>query len=435
MLKKISCCLIWMILNISFLPMGEAKEIVIERIQVLSINSSINPATEDYIKNEYKKFTSTDLVVIKLNTPGGLVSVTKEIITTIGNSDALTAVWVNPEGASATSAGAIISSASHFLFMSPGTNIGAATPIGMGSDIDQKDARSKAINDLVALVKSLSQARDRNSAPFEKMISDAQSFTDGEAIAARIVDAKVSSINEILEYIKDRSIRIKGESISVKLVENYNVVEKPMTTGQIILNILANPSTAYILFLIGAALIYFELQSPGGLIAGAIGTLFLVLAGIAFQVLPLNVGSLGLILLAFVLFVLEIYITSYGLLSLAGLVSLVFGSLFLFKTDNSYMQVNLQIIFSTLMAVLSILGGIGYMLWRDRKKDFHQPFELIGHVGEVISVLPNELYQVKVFGEIWSAHSSQVLQMHDQVKVINKDSDKLQIQVEKLANP
>jgi membrane-bound serine protease (ClpP class) len=432
MQKKINWLLLFGILILNGLSNIQAKEIIIDRIQVLSINSSINPATEDYIKSEYKKFTTNDLVVIKLNTPGGLVSVTKEIITTIGNSDALTAVWVTPEGASATSAGAIISSASHFLFMSPGTNIGAATPIGMGSDIEQKDARSKAINDLVALVKSLSQARSRNSAPFEKMISEAQSFTDSEAMSARIVDAKASVLNEIVQFIQDRSITIKGESVLVKLNPNYTLIEKPMTTGQMILNILANPSTAYILFLIGAALIYFELQSPGGFIAGAIGTLFLILAGIAFQVLPLNVGSLGLILLAFVLFVLEIYITSYGLLSLAGLISLIFGSLFLFKTDNSYMQVNLQIIFSTLTAVLSILGGIGYMLWRDRKKDFHQPFELIGHEGEVISVLPNNLYQVKVFGEIWSAHCNEPLQMHDQVKVIEKNSDKLQIQVAKL---
>jgi membrane-bound serine protease (ClpP class) len=215
--------ILFLLVVISSLSVVQARELSIERVQILSINSSINPATEDYIKYEYKKFTGSDLVVIKLNTPGGLVSVTKEIITTIGSSDALTAIWVTPEGASATSAGAIISSSAHFLFMSPGTNIGAATPIGMGSDIDQKDARAKAINDLVALVKSLSQARSRNSTPFEKMIIEAQSYTDSEALNARIIDGKVTTISELIKFINERAITIKGENFTVKLSQNYQL--------------------------------------------------------------------------------------------------------------------------------------------------------------------------------------------------------------------
>jgi membrane-bound serine protease (ClpP class) len=404
----------------------------IDRIQILTIDSSINPATEDYIKTEYSKLNENDLVVIKMNTPGGLVSVTKEIITTIGSSKALTAIWVTPEGASATSAGAIISSAAHFLFMSPGTNIGAATPIGMGKDIDQKDARSKAINDLVAMVKSLSELRGRNSLPFEKMISDAQSYTDGEALKEKVIDSRVNTIGEIKDYLQNQNVTIQGVNYSLLVNDNVAVIEKEMKIGQFLLNILANPSTAYILFLIGVALIYFELQSPGGFIAGAVGTVFLILAGIAFQILPLNIGSLGLIILAFILFVLEIYVTSYGILSVAGLVSLVFGSLFLFKTDISYLHVNLQIIFSTISAVLVVLAGVGYILWRDRKKNFQASFELIGHEGTVLTVLPNERYQIKVFGEIWNALSDDRLQINDRVQVINKDLEKLHVYVKRI---
>ena len=148
----------------------------------MNINSSINTSTLDYLEHSFKKVKNYEapLVLIKLNTPGGFVTTTKDIMTLIGDVDFPVVIWITPEGASATSAGAIISSSAHFLFMSEGTNIGAATPIGLGKDIEQKDAKSKAVNDLVALTQSLSEARGRDPIGFGKMISEAKSYKTQE---------------------------------------------------------------------------------------------------------------------------------------------------------------------------------------------------------------------------------------------------------------
>ncbi|MEX0798035.1 MAG: ATP-dependent Clp protease proteolytic subunit, partial [Bacteriovoracaceae bacterium] len=298
----------------------ESGVYAVKQVKFLEISASINPATYSYLKTEIEKTKPAlgDMVVIRLNTPGGLVTTTKDIITLIGDTDVPVAIWVSPEGASATSAGAIIAASAHLLVMSEGTNMGAATPIGMGGDIEQEDARSKAVNDLVALVSSLSQTRGRNAEAFSKMISEAASYGAEEALEKGIIDGVVNTQVDLAAFINGSTVRIKGQNVKLDIKEGADYQDKGMDPGQKILNIFANPMTAYILFIIGAALLYLEFQAPGGFIAGAVGVVLLILAAIGFQVLPLNFGALGLIVLAFILFVLEIYITSYGILALAG---------------------------------------------------------------------------------------------------------------------
>ena len=170
-----------------------AKEYPIHSVLKVSINSSINPGTYNYLKSAYDYASKNNFqaLLVALNTPGGLVSTTKDLLTLMGTSSLPTIFWVTPEGASATSAGAIWASGSHLLYMSKGTNIGAATPIEMSGEIKEKDARNKAINDLVALVKGLSLARDRNPEAFGKMIEDAKSYNDKEALRLKVVNGVV----------------------------------------------------------------------------------------------------------------------------------------------------------------------------------------------------------------------------------------------------
>ncbi|MFT6604283.1 MAG: membrane-bound serine protease (ClpP class), partial [Bacteriovoracaceae bacterium] len=281
----------------------------------------------NYIKTGFKRAASEkfDLINIEINTPGGLVSTTKDILSEFGKSEIPVVVWVKPEGASATSAGAIIASGAHLLFMSDGTNIGAATPINSDGDIKSKDVRKKAINDLVALIQSLSESKGRNAKQFGSMIEEASSFKAKEAKLKNLANAIVNNRREFKEAIDGQVVKIKGKQFKIK-ANSLEWKEQKWDMGQELLNIFSNPSLAYILFLIGASLIYLELQAPGGLIAGSIGAVCLVIAAIGFQVLPLNLGALGLIVLSFVLFVIEIYITSYGLISIAGILSLIFGS-------------------------------------------------------------------------------------------------------------
>lgn len=420
--------------------MNASETYPISKILRLKIQSSINPATMSYLKTGFKKAQEENfnLILIEMNTPGGLVTTTKEILTLIGESEIPSAVWIRPEGASATSAGAIIASGAHLLFMSEGTNIGAATPIQMSGDIDKKsDARKKAINDLVALVQSLSEARNRNAVLFGEMIEKAASFKAQEAKEKNLINDIVNTDKELFLAISAaKGVKIKGQEKALTLTSPV-IIDFEMDLGQKLLNIFANPSTAYILFLIGAALLYLEFQAPGGFVAGAVGALCLLMAGIGFQVLPLNFGALGLMVLSFALFMMEIYITSYGILSLAGLASLVAGSLFLFRTDDAYLSLSHSLIFSVVLAIVSFIAIVVYLMVKERKNIGKEKFnDTEGEKGVVIKFLKKQeegfLYQIKVHGEVWSALSEEELAVGAQIQTSEKRDDSMILRIRRI---
>lgn len=407
----------------------------VKEISYLSINSAITPATLDYLKHQFTNVPENSVAVIRMNTPGGLVTTTKEIITLIGKQEFPVVVWISPEGASASSAGAIIAASAHFVLMSPGSNMGAATPVGLGEDIKESDGRNKALNDLAALVRSLSELRGRPAKPFEDMIKNADSFTDKESLKLGIIDGVASTHEEVVSVLAEKKFNQQGKEYVLEFHKDVTKKDYSPSTGQKLLEVLANPSTAYFLFLIGVALIYLELQAPGGYIAGSIGVGCIILAAISFQVLPLDWGALGLILLGIFLLVLEIFIVSYGLLTIFGLASFIMGSLFLFHGEAGFISVEYPVMFSTLAGVLVSVGFIVWYLVKEEKKrgkgpDFFLP---VGATGTVMTSLPHG-HQVKVKGETWKAFSDDALQVGDQVEVISFDQGHLSIQVKKVLN-
>jgi membrane-bound serine protease (ClpP class) len=418
-----------------FLPslLWAQKSLTVKEIANFEINSAISPATFRYLER-IKALSPETAILIKLNTPGGLVSTTKDILTLLGSQQRPVIIWVTPEGASATSAGAILSSAAHFLFMNEGTNIGAATPIGLGSDIKENDQRSKAVNDLVALVKSLSESRGRPQAPFIEMIERAKSYTANEALKLKFIDGIIYHRSDLISAINGKTVQIQGEKTLITVDSNLEWKEMEFDFADDVLNVIAHPSTAYILFIIGVALIYFELQAPGGYIAGSIGVICLLLAALAFQVLPLNWVALGLLLAGIVFLVLEIYITSYGLLALAGIGSFIAGSLFLFDSKEAWLMVNYQVLYSTLAAVTASVGLLTWYLVNENKKlskipDFFIP---LNETGTVLNRLDSDFYQIKVRGEIWKAQSTEELQANDNIQVLKQsDRDHLVLIVKK----
>ncbi len=430
MIKKIFYSLILTALNFS-LWANTPLQYSVQKIAHFHIKSSINPATLNYLENSFQKAgqEKADLFVITLNTPGGLVTTTKEILTLFGESTIPLVVWVRPAGASATSAGAIIASAAHFLFMGQGTNIGAATPVSLGKDNNQSsDKHKKAVNDLTALVVSLSETHGRNPKPFREMIEKASSFSSQEAKKRKLINGLANSQEEIIQQLESKAFSLQGKTFILSF-KNPEWTEYPMDLGQEILNTFANPSTAYILFLIGAALLYLELQAPGGFIAGALGTFSLIMAGIGFQVLPLNMGALGLIVLSFVLLAMEVSITSYGILALGGLASLITGSLFLFRTDDAYLQFSATLVYSTVAALSVFLGFILILFLKDQKNIGREKFNsLVGHKAQVIGEIPcaeNNFfhYQVKVGGEVWKAKSHRILRIGDFAEVKDQEEN------------
>ena len=409
------------------------KDYALRHIVSIEISSSINAAVLSHLKAAYKNAEETkdSALLIKLNTPGGFVSTTKHILSEMGEAKVPTIIWITPESASATSAGAIIASGAHFLFMSRGTNIGAATPIGMSSGDLGEDIRKKAINDLVALVSSLSETRGRSPKHFAKMIENASSYTSKQAKKKNIINHIVDDVEDISLFLKGQTFNLHGISYKIK-VKKPKIIPFEMDLGQKILSFFADPNMAYILFLLGALLIYFELQAPGILVPGAIGVLFLLLSGISFQVLPLNLGALFLLILAFLLFILEAYITSYGFLSLLGIVSLVLGSLFLFRTEDSDLAISQQLILASSLGIASFLAFLAAFLFKDIKKSKNQKDNYYSLSNKTVRVtksfgfdktLQKYKYLIRFDGEIWTAYSKIEL-MTDSTATIIKENEK-----------
>lgn len=410
-----------------------AEDYEVKHVGILNIDSAITPATVDYLKYQLPKLPAHSIAIIKMNTPGGLISSTKDIITTINAQKFPIVIWVTPAGASAASAGAIIASTAHFILMSPGSNLGAATPVGIGGDIKENDAKSKILNDLKAMVRSFSAIRGRPVKPFEDMITHAKSFTDKEALELGISNGTISSANDIVDVLKDKTFNLGEKTLELKFASiEFHVY--PPTLGQNLLGVLADPSLAFFMFLIGIALIYFELQAPGGYIAGGIGFSLLVLSAISFQVLPLNWGAFVLIIVGVVLLILELHIVSYGLLGLGGLVALVTGSLFLFHGESGFISIEYTMLISMIIGIVASMGFLFWYLWKEDKKwkkasDFFIP---LGSQGTVMSLHESDhTYQIKVRGEIWKSISDEKLTIGDQVIVTEINSELLIAKVKK----
>ncbi len=420
-----------------------SENLMIKTVYTFDINSTINPATYRYLEKGFEKLDKNSLALIKLNTPGGLVSTTKQILTLFGNADFPIAIWVSPEGSSATSAGALISAGADYLFMNDGTNIGAATPITTtgenigkkeeGEQKDNSDLRAKAINDLVALTKALSVAKGRNADAFALMISQAKSFTSKEALSQNVINQVTNTPGEIINYLNDKTFKYKSTEFSLQL-DNPNFVELNQSILDKILNILSHPQLAYILFLLGAGLIYFELQAPGGFVAGALGLISLLIAGIGFQVLPINFAALGLIALSLILFIMESYITSYGVLFLGAMGCLLFGSLLLFDTPDSLLVLDKKVIFSTIASLVAIFGYIAYLFYKDSKNmlgdNFFVPTGKKGKVFKVFDLHKPTKYQIKIEGQFWNAFSADILEPGDSVKVVATDKEAKELVLE-----
>lgn len=431
-MKRHSILLLVGLFVCALLPSAFASQFNVTDVRILTIRSAITPATYDYLSSSLLKAGPGRLSIIKMNTPGGLVSTTKEIISLFSRANHPVVVWVTPEGGSAASAGALIASGAHFIFMSPGTNMGAATPVTIAGDIQQSDSRKKALNDLSALVRSLCELRGRPAGPYVEMITDAKSFTEQEAFKLQLIDGVAPDEGSLLKDLNGKSWKVENETFVLSIPDRTPVKIVLPSFSQQILEILSDPSVAYFLFLLGVALIYFELQAPGGYIAGSIGAVLLVLAAIAFQVLPLHWGAMGLILVAVICLVLEMYVTSYGLLGISGLTALALGSVFLFHGESGFISIEYPIIISTFLGILTPFTFIIWFLLKGSRKgnkeeNFFIPLSSVG----IVMGRNGSHYQVKVRGEIWNASSEEPLSSGDEITVIAADKKHLLLKIQK----
>ncbi|MBW1613009.1 MAG: nodulation protein NfeD [Deltaproteobacteria bacterium] len=395
---------------------------------VIELDGTINPGTAQFVIKGLKRAEVSKhmLVIIRLDTPGGLDSSMRSIVKSILNSSVPVVVYVAPRGARAASAGVMITVAAHIAAMAPQTNIGAAHPVSADGKEINKTMSKKVVNDMVAYVRSIAKDRGRNQDWVEKAIRESVSITADVAVKKKVVDLVARDMDDLLALLDGREIALNKGKVTLETKGLKLIYVAPGWRDRV-LNTISNPNIAYILMMIGMAGLYFELSHPGAIFPGVIGAISLILAFFAFQTLPVNYAGLLLIALAIVFFIAEIKVSSYGLLSVAGLISLTLGSIMLFE--------NIRVSLNLMMPTIVMIGGffviIAFLAFRAYKGKPTSGMEgLIGQTG-VVEEKIDPVGLIFAHGEYWKATSTEVAEQGEKVRIIG--SKGLELIVEKVS--
>ena len=369
--------------------------------------------------------TGSGIIILRMDTPGGLGVAMKTMVKTILNSPIPVIVYVSPTGASASSAGVLITISGHIAAMAPGTNIGAAHPVQAdGSDINET-METKVVNDMASYGRSIANSKGRNAEWVENAIRESVSITAEEAVQTNVIDLVANDINDLLKQVDGREVKTISGKITIDTKDMVLKYYSPRNIDKLLM-LISNPTIMAILFSIGLLGLGFEITHPGAIFPGVIGAISLILAFYSMQTLPVDYAGLLLIFLAVILFIAEIKITSYGLLSLGGIISLILGSMMFFE----------ELGWNFLMVVpfIIVIGGFfGIVVFLAVKSQILQPKGgtegIINETGTVKKKIEGEGL-VFVHGEYWRAVSDSIIEPDEKVKVIEVNG--LVLKVEKI---
>ena len=386
----------------------------------IEVDGIINPATAKFITDSIDQASKEggQCLIIELDTPGGLMDSMRNIVKKILASNIPIIVYVAPRGARAASAGVFITLASHVAVMAPGTNIGAAHPVTLGAEgKESKTMTEKIVNDTVSQIKTIAKNRGKNVDWAEKAVRKSVSITEDEALKLNVIDLICTDLNDLLSKVDGRVIKFDGMTRTL-LTKGVQPRPIQMSWRYKLLDTISNPSIAYILLMLGIYGIFFELSSPGAILPGVVGGIFLILAFYALQMLPISFAGLALILFAIILFIAEVKVVSHGLLTVGGVISLFLGSMMLIETPAEYMQISLMVI---IPAVLVSAGFFAFAVTKAIKARLTKPTTgtegLVGEVGVASTPLSPE-GKVLVHGEFWNAISDDPVEKGDKVQVV-----------------
>ena len=424
-----------------------SEEPVSNKIISIQINGTINPSTVDYIKDGINKAVNdnAEALLLLMDTPGGLLSSTKDIVKLIMNSEVPVIVYVYPKGASATSAGVFITLSSHIAAMSPGTSIGAAHPVSIGQRQPQKKPTDnnnetdrtnqdimgeKIENYASSFIESIAEERGRNVEWAIEAVRKSSSITANEALKNNVVDIISPNIESLLKDIDNKTIKVNEKKL-VLSTKNAKIESVEMNIKQKIVDILSTPDIAFLLLSLGSLGIIMEFYHPGMIFPGVAGLISLLIGFVSLQILPFNYAGLALLFLGLALFVAEVYVSSFGLLSLGGVISFIFGALLLFDTPDSGVRVGYDVVIPTALALAAFFLYVAYYLSKTFTLAPMGGYEgLINMNGEVIVWEGNE-GKIFVNGEYWNAHSKDTLIKGDKVKIV-KSEGSLEVEVSKI---
>jgi membrane-bound serine protease (ClpP class) len=397
------------------------------QVNVIRVESVISPSAAEYVVSAIKQAEKDKVaaLVIELDTPGGLDTSMRAIIKEMLAAERPIVVYVAPSGARAASAGAFITLAAHIAAMAPGTNIGAAAPVAMGGQMD-KTMEKKVTNDAAAYIRTIAEKRGRPIDLAEEWVRKATAKTETEALKAKLIDVVSPKLEDLLLAIDGRVVTTAAGKVKIE-TKDATVTRGEMNLREKVLKIIADPTIAYFLLLLGLAGLYFEFSTPGAILPGVLGGISLILALYAFQQLPINYAGVLLILLAIVMFIAEIKIVSHGILTLGGIAAMILGSVMLIDSPVPDMRIPLTTIIATALVVAGfftlIVGTAARALW-SRTTTGREG--LVGEVGVVRSRLAPR-GQIFVRGELWNAEAESPVEPGDSVRVAKIDGLTLRV--------
>jgi len=434
---------------------------------LLEIDGAIGPATTDYLTRALQEADAGNapLVVMRMDTPGGLTAATRDIVKAIRNSPVPVVVWVAPEGAQAASAGTYILYASHVAAMAPATNVGAATPVSLGGAPAPKpgeppkngepegtdgtkeesgsatdgtdeqpqeppaDAKSrKALNDAAAWIRSLAQETGRNAEWAERAVREAASLTAREAVEQNVAELLAGDIDELLAALDGRTVQTVAGEVTLD-TQGLRIARVEPDWRSELLSVITNPTVAYLLLMIGIYGLLLEGYNPGSLVPGTVGAISLLLALYALQVLPVNYAGLLLIVLGIILMVSEAFMPSFGVLGIGGVVAMIAGSIVLFDTDTPGFEVALELI-AAMGAIASVITAtliwLAVRAWRNPVVSGEAA--ILDARGETLEAVDAQSGTAHLMGERWQVRSDEPLEPGTRVRVVARDGLILQVE-------
>lgn len=410
------------LLFITFLPLLASTSTIMK----LEIKGAIGPASSNYLKEGMAAALrhNAQMMLIELDTPGGLSTSMREMIQEITNSTFPVIIYVSPKGAHAASAGTYLLYASHVAAMAPGTNLGAATPVSLmptpmitDSNTSSPSAlEKKVINDAMAYIKSLAELNERNASWAVEAVKEGKSISAKDALRYGVIDLMAEDRKELLDKLEGRSVTISGKSITLR-TEDAIILNFEADWKTKFLSIITDPNIAYMLLLIAIYGIFFELMNPGAIFPGVIGVISGVIALYALNMIPFNYAGLLLIILGIAFMVAEVFIMGFGILGIGGVLAFAFGSLLLFDADTLGSGVSIPLIIAFSLVSLGFFIFVLQFLIRSRSvKVVTGVDEMVGASAEVLE-LNDKGYRVRCHGEIWYADSNATLKIGQKVRV------------------
>jgi membrane-bound serine protease (ClpP class) len=415
---------------------------------VLEINGAIGPATSRYVVRgiESAHDRGSRLVVLEMDTPGGLDSAMRDIIRAILASPVPVASYVTPSGARAASAGTYILYASHIAAMAPATNLGAATPVSIGGEPEapappvlpqgkpadkgggagEGSAPSnppgtamerKVVNDAVAYIRGLAELRGRNADWAEQAVRGAASLTASAALEQKVIDLVARDLPDLLARIDGREVRLDDRTVKLATRDLVAVNVKPDWRTEL-LAVITNPTVAYGLMLIGIWGLLLEGYNPGAVLPGVVGSICLLVALFAFQILSVNYAGLALLVLGTAMIIAEFFFPTYGSLGAGGVVAFIVGSLILFDTDVPGMHIARSLIAAIATVGALVIAGIVYLATRSQRRPVATGAQgMVGDLAEVVADFTGK-GRVRYGGELWNARSSAALRAGDMARIV-----------------